>query len=339
MDEIINNILSSFFKKIQTANTKDDILNLEKEFLGKDSEIFGLYSRLKNLSIDEKKEYGQKINDVKNKIQKEIDDKKSDLEHKDDDFVDITFNKNYFQLQGQYNHLISMWKEIEEICIELGFSIEYGPNADTEHNVFEVLNIPSYHPARDMQDTIFLDKKGYVLTTHTSNMQNKILKKYKNNMPIKVICPGQVYRYEEADATHDWCFMQVEGVVVDKNIGIPHLNQFLLSFLKKIFKKDISTRIRPGYFPFVEPGLEIDISCIFCNQKGCKICKGTGWIECIPGGMIHPNVLKMGGIDPEIYTGFAFGGGIERLVNLKYGIKSIKSLRDINLKQYKYIEN
>jgi phenylalanyl-tRNA synthetase alpha chain len=213
--------------------------------------------------------------------------------------------------------------EVEWIFERLGFTVEAGPEMETEYNNFEALNIPAAHPARDMQDTFWL-KNGMVLRTHTSPVQHRTMKKF--GAPLRAIVPGRCFRYETIDASHENTFHQVEGLVIDKDISIPNLIAMAQTLLIEVLKRDVKLRVRPGYFPFVEPGIEIDMNCQICGAKGCATCKQSGWIEVLPAGMVHPNVLEAGGIDTEKYTGFAFGLGLTRLAMMKYGIRDIRVL-------------
>ena len=216
----------------------------------------------------------------------------------------------------------------------MGFTVEDGNEVETEYNNFEAVNVPKYHPARDMQDTYWLEN-GQLLKTQTSAAQNRIMKKY--GAPLKAIFPGRCFRNESVDASHENTFFQLEGMMIDENISVANLIYFMKTTLSEIFKKDLKVRLRPGFFPFVEPGFELDVSCMYCNGKGCKVCKHGGWIELCPCGLIHPNVLEMGGIDPEKYSGFAFGLGLSRLAMMKYGINDLRYLNSGDLRVLKQI--
>jgi phenylalanyl-tRNA synthetase alpha chain len=213
-------------------------------------------------------------------------------------------------------------QDVEDTFTRMGFDIYESMEVTTEYLNFDAVNVPKTHPARDMQDTFWLEGDGNVLATQTSCMQNLIMK--AKSTPIRAIIPGRVFRNEDVDATHDNTFYQVEGIVVDKGISISHLKFTITTMLSDIFGKEVTIRMRPGYFPFVEPGVEIDFSCPFCDGAGCRICKGSGWIEFMGAGLIHPNVILEGGLDPEIYSGFAFGFGLNRLVMIRYGIPDMR---------------
>ena len=238
--------------------------------------------------------------------------------------------------RGSYHPITLVQRECERIFKSMGFTVEDYSEIVTDYECFESLNIPKHHPARDMQDTYYLTN-GQLLKSQTSAAQNAIYKKYRDalvndGVPIKAIFPGRCFRNEATDACHENTFFQMEGVMVDKNISISNLIYFMKTMLSEVFQKDIKVRLRPGFFPFVEPGFELDISCLICGGEGCPSCKHSGWLELCPCGMIHPEVLKAGGIDPDEYTGFAFGLGLTRLVMMKYGIKDIRDLNSGNLK-------
>ena len=242
------------------------------------------------------------------------------------------FNQETNETIIEYNK----YQMINNIIIEEGITtIEDGNEIETEYNNFEAVNVPKFHPARDMQDTFYLNN-GQVLKTHTSASQNRIMRKY--GAPLKAIFPGRCFRNEELDASHENTFFQMEGMMIDKDVSISNLIYFMKAILSQIFKKEVDVRLRPGFFPFVEPGFELDIKCLICEGEGCPSCKNSGWLELCPCGMIHPNVLRHGGIDPEEYTGFAFGLGMTRLAMMKYGIKDIRVLNSGNhnaLSQFK----
>ena len=235
---------------------------------------------------------------------------------------------------GSLHPITIVQKEVEEIFESMGFTVEDGNEVETEYNNFEAVNVPKHHPARDMQDTFWLEN-GQLLKTQTSAAQNRIMKKY--GTPLKAIFPGRCFRNEELDASHENTFFQMEGMMIDKDVSIANLIYFMKTLLSEIFKKDVDVRLRPGYFPFVEPGFELDIKCLYCGGKGCKVCKHGGWIELCPCGMIHPNVLKMGGIDPEENSGFAFGLGLSRLAMMKYGINDLRILNSCDLRSLKQL--
>jgi phenylalanyl-tRNA synthetase alpha chain len=219
--------------------------------------------------------------------------------------------------------------EVEDLFISLGFTILSGPEVETEYNNFDALNIPLDHPARDMQDTFWVEGHN-LLRTHTSPVQIRGMKRF--GPPLRMIAPGRVFRNEEVDASHEHTFYQIEGMMVDRDVSIGHLVYFMKTMLSGIFHRDVVVRLRPGYFPFVEPGFELDMHCLICDGDGCPVCKQTGWVEFIGCGLVHPNVLRMGGIDPEEWNGFAFGMGLTRLVMMRYGIDDIRLLQSGDLR-------
>ncbi|MGB2580766.1 MAG: phenylalanine--tRNA ligase subunit alpha, partial [Minisyncoccia bacterium] len=229
------------------------------------------------------------------------------------------------ETKGHIHPLSRTMDEIVRIFAELGFEIALGPEIETEHYNFDALNFPKNHPARDMQDTFWIKGvKETVLRTHTSNSQVRYMEKHQP--PLRIVVPGKVFRHEATDATHETQFHQIEGLVVGENVSLPQLKGTLEAFFRKLFGDDVKMRMRPSFFPFVEPGVEIDISCFFCKGAGCNVCKRSGWIEVMGGGMVHPNVLHASGIDPRKYSGFAFGMGVDRLVMTKYGIEDVRLL-------------
>ncbi len=231
--------------------------------------------------------------------------------------------------RGSLHPVTAVQREVERVFTGLGFAVVGGPEMETEYNNFEALNIPDTHPARDSQDTFWLTN-GWLLRTHTSPCQVRAMKRF--GPPIRVIAPGRCFRYEAIDASHENTFFQLEGLLIDKDISIAHLIAFMKLLLREVFHRDVEVRLRPGFFPFVEPGFELDMSCAICNGKGCPTCKRSGWVEILPCGMVHPNVLRHGGIDPHEYTGFAFGLGLTRLAMMKYGVADIRILNSGDLR-------
>jgi len=323
-----------FTEALKQASTLEEVEHVEKTYLSRHGKLHELFTAMLALPPDQKKEWGQKLNILKQSCLSQIEQKKATLQDQWGEQIDVTLQKK-LPLLSSFHPLSQVEREVVDIFISMGFEVWDGPEVDTEYHNFEALNIPKHHPARDMQDTFYLEKEPYVLRTQTSNMQNRILKSKKP--PIRAIVPGRVFRYEATDARHDCAFYQTEGMMVDTNISVAHMRYVLATFLQALFHKEVKTRFRPGYFPFVEPGMELDFSCTICDGKGCKVCKHTGWVEFLGCGMIHPQVLKEGGIDPEQYTVFAFGFGLTRLVMMKYKIDDIRLLHsgDIRfLKQF-----
>ncbi|MEG0841807.1 MAG: phenylalanine--tRNA ligase subunit alpha, partial [Erysipelotrichaceae bacterium] len=272
--------------------------------------------------------FGQKVNDIKKAISEAIDDRKVILESKElnekleKDKIDITLD-GYQQELGTLHPLVVVQQELEDLFIGLGYSVAEGPEVEMDLYNFERANIPQDHPARDMQDTFYINPE-ILLRTHTTAIQTRQLEKFAPKLPIKVICPGKVYRRDDDDATHSHQFTQCEGLVVDEHITMADLKGTLEFIAKRMFGESRVIRFRPSYFQFTEPSVEVDVSCHICGGKGCNVCKGTGWIEILGAGMVHPNVLEMAGYDSSKCTGFAFGVGVERIAMLKYGIDDIR---------------
>lgn len=329
-----------FAEKAAKAKAASDVEQLRIEFLGKKGYVSSLMQELRNIPNESKKEAGQKINEAKQYIEKAITDKISELKAMDEQ-RQIESAESYDESMpvgvdyGSYHPITLVQREVEDIFLSMGFNIEDYSEITDDYNCFEALNIPKHHPARDMQDTYYLSSKQ-LLKTHTSAAQNTILRKYKDNLesgnPIRAIFPGRCFRNEKIDACHENTFFQMEGIMVDKDISISNLIYFMKTMLSEVFQRDITVRLRPGFFPFVEPGFELDIQCLICSGEGCPSCKDSGWLELCPCGMIHPNVLSAAGIDPEKYTGFAFGLGLTRLAMMRYGVKDIRLFNSGNIK-------
>ncbi len=319
--------------KLQESINKNNLKQLEDariQFLGKKGSLQKLMAEIKTLTTEEKKEFGPILNNLKNQSEEKIKKAKDQIIKNQAETAtlkkqnfDVTAYKTN-QKKGHLHPYSQFIEEIENIFISMGYEILDGPEVETDFYNFTALNIPEDHPARDMYDTFWLNKKNYLLRTHTSPMQIHAMK--SKDLPIAVVVPGRTFRHEAVDASHDTQFMQCEGFFIAENVTLSHLFATAKTFLKTLFKtKDLDIRIRPGFFPFVEPGVEIDMRCPFC-KKGCSVCKKSTWVEVFPGGLIHPNVLRSGGIDPEKYSGFAFGFGLTRLVMLRYGINDIRLL-------------
>ena len=325
----IEEILSNAMDDVSTADSLDAINEIRNRYLSKKSEFMSLMSLLGGLAPDERKSFGQRLNMVRNQINELIEKKTEELNRRaleeklKNEKIDVSLPGVKVEVGGK-NPFHVVIDEISEIFLGMGFSIASGPEIETDKFNFELLNIPAGHPARDMQDSFYID---YVtlLRTHTSPVQAHAMQE-AGGKPIAIICPGKTYRRDDDDATHSHQFAQIEGLVIDKNINIGNLKAVLDLFAKKMFGEKREIRFRPSYFPFTEPSVEVDISCSNCDGKGCSMCKGTGWIEILGGGMVHPNVLKMNGYDPDVYSGFAFGIGIERTAMLRYGIDDIRKL-------------
>ena len=314
-------------KEVNAANSSDELNNVRNTYLSKKSELSGMTSLIGTLPVEEKKVFGQALNEVRVAITSAIEEKMAFLKNKELDeklakeTIDISLpgKNNGLGARNPFHIIID---EITEIFLGMGFEVADGPEVEIDHYNFELLNIPKDHPARDMQDTFYINE-NVLMRTHTSPVQAHAMEAAEGK-PVRIICPGKTYRRDDDDATHSHQFAQIEGLVIDKDINIGHLKATLELFAKKMFGEKREIRLRSSYFPFTEPSVEVDISCANCGGKGCSMCKGTGYIEILGGGMVHPNVLKMNGYDPEVYSGFAFGIGIERVAMLRYGIDDIR---------------
>lgn len=341
MDNKILSLKEKFVSELDKIDNLADIENIRVSYLGKKGSITDLLKGMKELSNDERKAFGQKVNELKGLVNEKITEKTQELKEKEiqkeiELMPEFDLSMPPAMDRGSYHPITLVQRECERIFKSMGFTVEDYSEIVTDYECFESLNIPKHHPARDMQDTYYLTN-GQLLKSQTSAAQNAIYKKYRDalvndGVPIKAIFPGRCFRNEATDACHENTFFQMEGVMVDKNISISNLIYFMKTMLSEVFQKDIKVRLRPGFFPFVEPGFELDISCLICGGEGCPSCKHSGWLELCPCGMIHPEVLKAGGIDPDEYTGFAFGLGLTRLVMMKYGIKDIRDLNSGSLK-------
>jgi phenylalanyl-tRNA synthetase alpha chain len=329
-------ISQNFDTALAQTTTLKMLEDVRVHFLGKKGIITELMAQLKTLSLDEKKVVGPLLIKLRSDAEQKIQERKEQIiiqvsqaaNFKKENF-DITALRGASQ-QGHLHPFTRFIEEIEDIFISMGYEILDGPELETDFYNFTGLNIPADHPARDMYDTFWVDLPGRLLRTHTSPVQVRSME--SKSLPIAAVVPGRTYRHEAVDASHDFMFMQCEGFFIDKKVSLAHLFGTAQTFLKALFKKDeLDIRIRPGFFPFVEPGVEIDMRCQFCSG-GCSVCKKSTWVEVFPGGMIHPNVLRAGGIDPDIYSGFAFGFGLTRLAMLKYGIDDIRHLYGGKLK-------
>lgn len=341
LDSLKNEFINSMGKIADEASA----LNLKSELLGKKGKVSEILKGLRDATPDERKAIGPKANELKDFINQEVANKIQALEMAkinaklESEKVDLSNRKSRWHNipnSGGIHPRTLIQREIEDVFLSMGFEVLDGPHIEDEDHNFEALNIPGDHPARDMQDTFwFKDEKSpegnkHLLRTHTSPVQIRGMRERKP--PFRFIAPGTVFRCERTDASHEMVFNQLEGMMVGENISVGNLIYFMKTLLKEIFKKETKVRLRPGFFPFVEPGFELDIECLICNGKGCSVCKKTGWVELLPCGMVHPNVLKAGGIDPEKYNGFAFGLGLDRLVMMRYGIDDIRHLNSGDLR-------
>lgn len=331
MEKKLEALKTELTNKINVVNSEADILNLKSEYVGKKSEISNILASLKDMTVEDKKKYGSLINNTKKEMENIINVSLEKLQNNVK--VDFDDTADYEIKSGSLHPVTIVAKEVTNILERMGFSVVVGPEMETEYYNFEALNVPKNHPARDMQDTYYLDN-GMLLRTQTSDIQVRAMEKY--GAPLRICAPGRTFRNEDLDACHENTFFQLEGMVIDKGISIGNLIFTMQTMLREVFKKDVDVRLRPGFFPFTEPSFELDCSCMICGGKGCPTCKNSGWVELCPCGMIHPNVLKAGGINPDEYNGFAFGIGLTRLAMMKYKINDIRVL---NSGDIRYLEN
>lgn len=328
MKEQLTALKEEALQQIHDALDLKSLQEVRIKYLGKKGPITEVLRGMGKLSKEERPIIGQLANEVREAIEGQIGRKQEALEKEavqkqlESEAIDVTLPGRPLSV-GNAHPLTSVIEEIEDLFIGMGFSIAEGPEVEMDYYNFEALNLPKNHPARDMQDSFYITE-DLLLRTHTSPVQARTMEKHEGQGPVKVICPGKVYRRDTDDATHSHQFMQIEGLVVDKHIRLSDLKGMLETFAKKLFGDDRKIRLRPSFFPFTEPSVEMDISCFHCSGDGCSVCKQTGWIEILGAGMVHPNVLEMSGFDSNVYTGFAFGMGPERIAMLKYGIDDIR---------------
>lgn len=342
-DELLT-LESEALKEINETDSSKELQNIQVSYLGRKGSITTVLRGMGKLSKEERPKVGQLANQVRESITKALEEKKTKLEEialeekLKEEVIDVTLPGRPVQLGGPHI-LTSIIEEIEDLFIGLGYEVREGPEVETDYYNFEALNLPKGHPARDMQDTFYITNE-LLLRTHTSPVQARTMNEFKGSKPVRMICPGKVYRRDNDDATHSHQFTQIEGLYVDKDVRMSDLKGTLTIFAKKMFGEDREVRLRPSFFPFTEPSVEMDISCKVCDGNGCSVCKKTGWIEILGAGMVHPKVLAMAGYDTDIYTGFAFGMGPDRIAMLKYGIDDIRQfyLNDIRfLKQFHHV--
>ncbi|OGF39851.1 phenylalanine--tRNA ligase subunit alpha [Candidatus Falkowbacteria bacterium RIFOXYC2_FULL_47_12] len=330
MKEELKKITKELQDQLEKVADISALNNFEKKYLGKKGELMLLLKKIGNLPETERKEIGQLANEIKTEIKRKLIETKEKLGGNigaADKFFDATLPGTKIE-SGHLHPLTLVQRDLEKIFSSMGFMILDGPELESDYYNFEALNIPKSHPARDMQDTFYIEHKNkqgeydMVMRTHTSNVQVRAMEKY--GAPLRGVALGKIYRNEATDQRHEHTFYQIEGLMVDKDISIAHLMAVLREMFKRLFDQSANIRLRPGFFSFVEPGVEVEMSCLLCEGKGCPVCKRTGWVEMLGAGLVHPNVLRAGGIDPKKYSGFAFGTGIERLAMMKYGIDDIR---------------
>ena len=333
-NQALETVEKEYRAALAAATTSDALETVRIAFLGRNGRIAHLMEQFRALSTEQKREHGPRLQEIKATATASYEQRKKELataashaaqeQHKHFDVTAYTPN----QPKGSLHPYTLIVDDINDIFLSMGYRLVDGPEVETEYYNFEALNIPGDHPARDMQDTFWLELPNMLLRTHTSSVQTHVMEKL--GPPLAIFTPGRVYRHEQTDASHDCVFMQVEALFIDKDVSLANLLATAKTFLQALFgRDDLKIRVRPGYFPFVEPGVEIDASCPFCAQ-GCSVCKRTTWIELLGAGLVHPNVLRASSIDPDVYSGFAFGVGIERLAMIKYGINDIRLFHSTN---------
>ena len=335
---IINEVRESLKKDYNDDIDIKQLNDLKIKYLGKKGLITELNSEIKNIPNEEKKEFGMKVNELRKEFQDFYDKIKNKLDEEElnkrleSETIDISLSSTKVPL-GAPNILEKVIEEVEEVFLSMGYDVVDGPEIEEDKYNFEMLNIPKGHPARDAQDTFYIEGEEILLRSQTSPVQVRTMLKGKGEVPIRMICPGKTYRRDDDDASHSHQFMQIEGLLVDKDISLSNLKGTMDILFKRLFGNDVETRFRPSYYQFTEPSVEVDITCVNCHGKGCNICKNTGWLTVVGAGMVHPNVLRMSGYDPEKWSGFAFGFGAERLAMLKYDIKDIRTFYNTDLRE------
>ena len=329
MQEKITKIKDIFTQEIQKISDLKSLADLKVKYLGKKGELTAVSKQMATIEATLKPVIGAKLSEARNLIEGLIEKKEKELQEAmlqqklQKEKIDVTLPSNRTKV-GSKHPLNRVIEEIEDLFVSMGYDVAEGPELETDEYCFERLNLPKGHPARDMQDSFYITSE-YLLRTQTSSVQARVMMANEDKKPIRIIVPGKTYRRED-DATHSHQFNQVEGLVIDEDITLAHLKGTLEIFMRKLLGKKTNLRFRPSYFPFTEPSYEVDVSCFKCGGKGCNLCKQTGWIELLGAGMVHPNVLKMNGYDPEKYGGFAFGTGLDRLAMFKYGITDMRYL-------------
>ncbi|VEF47371.1 phenylalanyl-tRNA synthetase subunit alpha [Bacillus freudenreichii] len=328
MEQKLKELELKALEEVKVASDLKELNQVRVSYLGKKGPITEVLRGMGKLSAEERPKMGALANMIREAITKAIESKNEELENEavakklEAETIDVTLPGRQVST-GNRHPLTKIIEEIEDLFIGMGYKIAEGPEVEHDYYNFEALNLPKGHPARDMQDSFYITEE-ILMRTHTSPVQARTMEKHEGKGPVKIICPGKVYRRDNDDATHSHQFMQIEGLVIDENITMGDLKGTLEVFAKKIFGADREIRLRPSFFPFTEPSVEMDISCKICHGDGCRVCKQTGWIEVLGAGMVHPNVLEMAGFDPKKYTGFAFGMGPDRIAMLKYGIDDIR---------------
>ena len=340
MKELASEIKESLLKEIESVMKVQDLVDLKAKYIGKSGRVTELTKNMKDLSVEERKEVGMISNTLKNEVTEIIKKKEKEIneailnEKLNNEVIDISLPSTKIP-EGAPNILEKVIEEVEEVFMSMGYDVVDGPEVEEDRFNFELLNIPKGHAARDAQDTFYISGDEILLRSQTSPVQARTMLKGEGKVPIRMICPGKTYRRDDDDATHSHQFMQIEGLLVDKDISLCDLKGTFDTIAKKLFGPSCVTRFRPSYYPFTEPSVETDISCFACGGKGCSLCKNTGWITISGAGMVHPNVLRNCGYDPDKWNGFAFGFGAERCAMLKYGINDIRTFYNTDLREIK----
>ncbi len=329
MEQQLAELKASALARVAAATTAEELEAVRVEVAGRKGALADLGKGMGKLAADERAKVGKLLNETKTAIESALDARKSAFDSAalntrlESEWLDITLPAPGVR-PGALHPITIIQKEIEDLFTSMGFAVLSGPEVETEFNNFDALNIPADHPARDMQDTFWLEG-GHLLRTHTSPVQVRGMQRL--GPPLRMIAPGRVFRNEEVDPSHEHTFYQLEGMMIDREVSVANLIYYMKTLLQRIFNREVTVRLRPGYFPFVEPGFELDIQCLLCSGKGCPVCKQSGWVELLPCGLVHPNVLRLGGIDPEQWNGFAFGLGLTRLAMMRYSIDDIRHLQ------------
>lgn len=330
----LNQVAAAALERIQAAETEEQLEAIRIEVLGRKGFLARVSKQLGTLPPEERARIGKLLNAAKQQLEEAFTARQEAFARQ---ALERRLEAEWFDLTlpapgprpGSLHPVTQVQREIEELFLSMGFTVLSGPEVETEYNNFDALNIPPDHPARDVQDTFWLEG-GHLLRTHTSPVQVRGMERL--GPPLRMIAPGRVFRNEEVDASHEHTFYQLEGMMVDREVSVAHLVYFMKTMLSAVFRRDVTVRLRPGYFPFVEPGFELDILCLICDGRGCAVCKYNGWLEQLGCGLVHPNVLRMSGIDPDEWNGFAFGLGLTRLVMMRYGIDDVRLLQSGDLR-------
>jgi phenylalanyl-tRNA synthetase alpha chain len=334
LESTLSDLQAGSCARVAAATAAEELEAVRVEVLGRKGTLNQISKQMGKLAPEDRARVGKLLNAAKEAIEAALDARKKEFDRQalavrlDAEWVDLTLPAPGPR-PGSLHPITQVQMEIEDLFTSMGFAVLGGPEVETEYHNFDALNIPADHPARDMQDTFWLED-GNLLRTHTSPVQVRGMERL--GPPLRMIAPGRVFRNEEVDASHEHTFYQLEGMMIDRDVSVAHLIYFMKTLLSRIFGRDVTVRLRPGYFPFVEPGFELDIQCLICGGEGCPVCKYGGWVELLPCGLVNPNVLRMSGIDPEEWNGFAFGLGLTRLAMMRYGIDDIRLLQSGDLR-------